>query len=213
MQHAAADRDDSSDCSLCRTVGLVRVWNRGLLLDAFVFVEGLERVGSELTSSVMPNKHDLLAELRLHLHDVRLDAVFALRLGTQTETLHASAGFVHDQQQVLAAAKRVFLHGSADVEVEQLERVVVTLVTVAGERFLDHLALLTTATHACSTRLGGCFRVLDHLGVDHLAKHLDWSVTHTRMQVDRSSTCRCIRRSLRRAKPVEAIHEIRRRHH
>ncbi|KAG4219763.1 hypothetical protein PC116_g31758 [Phytophthora cactorum] len=33
------------------------------------------------------------------------------------------------------------------------------------------------------------------------------------MQVDRSSTCRCIRRSLRRAKPVEAIHEIRRRHH
>ncbi|KAG4221124.1 hypothetical protein PC116_g30399 [Phytophthora cactorum] len=105
MQHAAADRDDSPDGSLCRAVGLVRVRNRGLLLDAFVFVEGLERVGSELTSSVMPHKLDLLAELRLHLHDVRLDAVFALRLGTQTETLHASAGFVHDQQQVLAAAK------------------------------------------------------------------------------------------------------------
>ncbi|KAG4221018.1 hypothetical protein PC116_g30506 [Phytophthora cactorum] len=101
MQHAAADRDDSPDGSLCRAVGLVRVRNRGLLLDAFVFVEVLERVGSKLTSSVMPHKLDLLAELRLHLHDVRLDgldAVFALRLGTQAETLHASAGFVHDQQ-------------------------------------------------------------------------------------------------------------------
>ncbi|KAG4051772.1 hypothetical protein PC123_g13018 [Phytophthora cactorum] len=105
MQHAAADRDDSPDGLLCRAVGLVRVRNRGLLLDAFVFVEGHERVGSELTSSVMPHKLDLLAELRLHLHDVRLDAVFALRLGTQTETLHTPAGFVHDQQQVLAATK------------------------------------------------------------------------------------------------------------
>ncbi|KAG4218148.1 hypothetical protein PC116_g33372 [Phytophthora cactorum] len=100
MQHAAADRDDGSDSSLCRAVGLVRVRNRGLLLDAFVFVEGLERVGRKLTSSVMPHKLDLLAELLLHLHDVRLDgldAVFAFRLGTQTETLHTSAGFVHDQ--------------------------------------------------------------------------------------------------------------------
>ncbi|KAG4218821.1 hypothetical protein PC116_g32699 [Phytophthora cactorum] len=98
MQHAAADRDDSSDSALGRAVCLVRVWNRGLLLDAFVFVEVLERVGRKLTSSVVPHKLDLLAELHLHLHDVRLDAVFALRLGTQTETLHASAGFVHDQQ-------------------------------------------------------------------------------------------------------------------
>ncbi|KAG4216560.1 hypothetical protein PC116_g34959 [Phytophthora cactorum] len=101
MQHAAANRDDSSDSSLCRAVRLVRVRNRGLLLDAFVFVEVLERVGRKLTSSVVPHKLDLLAELLLHLHDVRLDgldAVFALRLGTQAETLHASAGFVHDQQ-------------------------------------------------------------------------------------------------------------------
>ncbi|KAG4217135.1 hypothetical protein PC116_g34384 [Phytophthora cactorum] len=98
MQHAAADRDDSPDGSLCRAVRLVRVRNRGLLLDAFVFVEVLERVGRKLTSSVVPHKLDLLAELLLHLHDVCLDAVFALRLGTQAETLHASAGFVHDQQ-------------------------------------------------------------------------------------------------------------------
>ncbi|KAG4218048.1 hypothetical protein PC116_g33472 [Phytophthora cactorum] len=97
MQHAAADRDDSPDGSLCRAVGLVRVRNRGLLLDAFVFVESLERVGSKLTSSVVPHKLDLLAELLLHPPDVRLDAGFAFRLGTQTETLHASAGFVHDQ--------------------------------------------------------------------------------------------------------------------
>ncbi|KAG4222635.1 hypothetical protein PC116_g28890 [Phytophthora cactorum] len=101
MQHAAADRDDSPDSSLCRAVRLVRVRNRGLLLDAFVFVEVLERVGRKLTSSVVPHKLDLLAELLLHIHDVRLDgldAVFALRLGTQAETLHASAGFIHDQQ-------------------------------------------------------------------------------------------------------------------
>ncbi|KAG3050672.1 hypothetical protein PI125_g26406 [Phytophthora idaei] len=100
MQHAAADRDDSSDGSLCRAGGLVRVRNRGLLLDAFVFVEILERVRRKLTSSVVSHKLDLLAELPLHLHDVRLDgfdAVFAFRLGTQTETLHTPAGFVHDQ--------------------------------------------------------------------------------------------------------------------
>ncbi|KAG4216673.1 hypothetical protein PC116_g34846 [Phytophthora cactorum] len=67
MQHAAADRDDSSDSSLCRAVRLVRVRNRGLLLDAFFFVEVLERVGRKLTSSVVPHKLDLLAELLLHL--------------------------------------------------------------------------------------------------------------------------------------------------
>ncbi|KAG3049271.1 hypothetical protein PI125_g26505 [Phytophthora idaei] len=77
MQHAAADRDDSSDGSLCRAGGLVRVRNRGLLLDAFVFVEILERVRRKLTSSVVPHKLDLLAELLLHLHDIHLDAVFA----------------------------------------------------------------------------------------------------------------------------------------
>ncbi|KAG3048837.1 hypothetical protein PI125_g26667 [Phytophthora idaei] len=97
MQHTAADRDDSSDGAFSCAIGLVRVRNRGLLLDALVLVERLERVGRKLTGSVMTHELDPLAELRLHLHGVRLDAVFAFRLGTQTETLHTSAGFVHDQ--------------------------------------------------------------------------------------------------------------------
>ena len=65
----------------------------------------------------MPNEHDLFAELRLDLENVDLDTVFTLRLGLQTEALHASAGFVNHKQQVSAAAVRGLFHWPADVEV------------------------------------------------------------------------------------------------
>ncbi|KAG3073820.1 hypothetical protein PI125_g22164 [Phytophthora idaei] len=82
VQHAASNRGDSSDGAFCRAIGLARVRNRGLLLDALVLVERLERVGRKLTGSVVTHELDPLAELRLHLHDVVIETFFALRLGT-----------------------------------------------------------------------------------------------------------------------------------
>lgn len=81
MEHAAADSDDRPDGALSSSVGLVCVWYRGLLLDAFIFVENLKRVGRKFTGPVVSHKLDLLAELRLYHRDVLLDAVFTLRLG------------------------------------------------------------------------------------------------------------------------------------
>ena len=78
MKQTSADRDNGPDGPLCRPVGLVRVRNGDLLLDAFIFVKRLERVGSELSSPVMANKLDLLLELVLNLDDVAPDAVFTL---------------------------------------------------------------------------------------------------------------------------------------
>ena len=65
----------------------------------------------------MPNELGLFAELRLDFENVVLDAVFTLRLGPQTEALHASAGFVNHKHQVSAAAVRDLLHWPADVKV------------------------------------------------------------------------------------------------
>ena len=82
-----------------------------------IFVEGLDRVGRKLKRSIMPDELGFFAELRLDLENVVLDAVFTLRLGLQTEALHASAGFVNHKQQVSAAAVRDLFHWPADVEV------------------------------------------------------------------------------------------------
>ena len=38
---------------------------------------------------------DLFFELRLNFQNISLDEVFAVRFGTQTESLHTSAGFAH----------------------------------------------------------------------------------------------------------------------
>ena len=81
MQHATADRDDGPDGALSCAVGLVCVWHRRLLLNSFIFVEELKRVGSKLARAVVSHKLDLFAELRLYYLDVLLDAVFAFRLG------------------------------------------------------------------------------------------------------------------------------------
>ena len=82
VPQTAADRDNRPNGAFCRTVGLVRIRHRGLLLDAFILVEDLERVGCKLTCSIVTNELDLLAELGLDLDDVGLDTVFALRLVT-----------------------------------------------------------------------------------------------------------------------------------
>ena len=66
----------------------------------------------------MSNELDLLVELRLHGHDVLLEARFTLLLGPQTETLHASSRFIHDQEQVFASAQRVHFHGAASINVK-----------------------------------------------------------------------------------------------
>ena len=82
VEHAATNRDDSPNGALRRAVGLVCIWNRRLLLNAFVFVEFLKRIGCELAGSVVSNELDLLAKLRLHHLDVSCDVVFTLRLHT-----------------------------------------------------------------------------------------------------------------------------------
>ena len=48
----------------------------------------------KFTRSVVSNKLDLLAELRLDLHDVVPDPIFAIRLGLGTEALHTAASFM-----------------------------------------------------------------------------------------------------------------------
>ena len=117
MQQAAPDRDDSPNSTFCSAVGLVRIRDGSLLFDAFILVEIHERVGSKFSSSIMANELDFLAELSLDLDDVAFDVAFALRLGTQTEALHAPVGFVDNQKHVPAAANGSLLHGAADIEV------------------------------------------------------------------------------------------------
>ena len=97
MENAAANCDDSPNDTLCCAVDMMCVRHRSLLLDAFVFVEHLERVGCKLAGSVVSHKLDLLTELRLYHGDVLPDVVFTLGLHLQTEALHTPTGFVHDQ--------------------------------------------------------------------------------------------------------------------
>lgn len=78
MEHAAADRIDDPDSALSCAVGLVCVWHCHLLLNSFIFVEGLKRVSRKLTSSVVTHKLGLLAELRLHHRDVFPEVLLAL---------------------------------------------------------------------------------------------------------------------------------------
>ncbi|KAJ8523968.1 hypothetical protein ON010_g17149 [Phytophthora cinnamomi] len=87
-------------------------------------------------------------ELLLHLGDESAQAAFTLRPGSQTESRHAAAGFVRDQQKVAAATQRLFFHGPAGVEVEELERLVLALVRVAWEGLLHHFPLLAPTTLA-----------------------------------------------------------------
>ena len=61
VEHAATNRDDSPNGALRRAVGLVCIWHRRLLLNAFIFVEFLKRVGCELAGSVVSGELDLLA--------------------------------------------------------------------------------------------------------------------------------------------------------
>ena len=108
MKQTAPDRDDSPEGTFLSAVCLVCVRHRRLLLNGFFFVKRLERVGCELSRSIIANELDLLAKWSLDLDDVVLDAVFSLRPGPQTETVHAATGFVHDHQQISAAADRDF---------------------------------------------------------------------------------------------------------
>ena len=97
------------------------VGGRNLLLDALVYVKALKRISRKLASPVMSHKLDLFSELRLDLQNRSLDEGFAVRLGTQTESLQTSAGLVHKKQQVLAATKRFLLHRAANVKMKQLK--------------------------------------------------------------------------------------------
>ncbi|KAJ8571293.1 hypothetical protein ON010_g5541 [Phytophthora cinnamomi] len=114
--------------------------------------------GGERGASTVATAEDLLHSVGgtdntslhslLHLGDESAQAAFTLRPGSQTESRHAAAGFVRDQQQVAAATQRLFLHGPADVEVEELERLVLALVRVAWEGLLHHFPLLASTTLA-----------------------------------------------------------------
>ena len=53
--------DNSPNGALRRAVGLMCIWQRRLLLNAFIFVEFLKRVGCELAGSVVSDELDLLA--------------------------------------------------------------------------------------------------------------------------------------------------------
>ena len=134
---------------------------RGLLLNTLIFIETIERVGRKFASSVMANKLGRLVKLRLDFEDAVLDALLDFRLGPQAESLHAPTCFINDEQQIIAATYRSFLHWAAGIEVQQLERIVMTLVAVAGKSFLDHFSLLAFAAHTGSTRVSWCFCVLD----------------------------------------------------
>ena len=65
----------------------------------------------------MSNELDLVVKLRLYCHGVLLDALFAVRIGVQTETLRTSAAFIDNQQQVLASTQRVDFHWTTSVDV------------------------------------------------------------------------------------------------
>ena len=96
MQQTASDRDDGPDDTFCSSVGLMCIWYCDLLLNYFILIKHLKRVGGKFTRSIAANELDLFGKLSLDLDDVIPDAVFALGRGTQIETLHAPAGFFND---------------------------------------------------------------------------------------------------------------------
>ena len=98
MKHAASNCHNSPNCMFCRAISIMRIRNGVLLLDSLIIVKYLERSCRKFVCIIMSNEDDLAINLRLHRNDVFLDAVFAFRLGAQTETLYASAAFINDEQ-------------------------------------------------------------------------------------------------------------------
>lgn len=84
MHQAALDRDARTDGRFRSAIGLMCKQNRRLLLDAFVFVENLERVACTHSRFIIANELDLLAKLGLYLDEVALDTVFRVRLDPRT---------------------------------------------------------------------------------------------------------------------------------
>ena len=89
----------------------------------------------EFARFVVSDKLHLLVELHLHRHDIHLDARFTFRLVSEAEDLHTPASFVHDQKQILAATRRVFVCGATRVDVKQLKRDITTLVMISSNGF------------------------------------------------------------------------------
>ena len=96
---------------------------------------------------LVSNELDFPVKLRLFRHDVLLNTHFAVRLGAQTKTLHTPAAFVHDEQQIFTATKRLSFHGTASVDMKKLEWIVVALAGIAWKWSLNHFSFLTVTTN------------------------------------------------------------------
>lgn len=141
MKHDASNYHNSRNCPFCCATRLMHIRNSDLLLDSLIIVEYLE--GSRREFLIMSNEVEFAVKLHLHRHDILLDAVFAFRLGAQTETHYASAACINDERYVLASAQRFDFYCAASIDVQELKQIVVTLVWVASKRPLHHFFFLT----------------------------------------------------------------------